>query len=187
MDNVLARHWWALALRGVLGIVVGVIAFLQPGVANLALVWLFGAYALVDGVFALAAIFSRQGGAAPWWALLLEGVVGIGAGLASFVAPGAVLGVLVLFIAFWAIVTGVLEIVAAVRLRNYIQNEWWMVLGGVLSVLLGILILAWPLAGALYLAWSVGAYALVSGVVLLVLAFRLRDWGRRARLMGGAL
>jgi uncharacterized membrane protein HdeD (DUF308 family) len=187
MDNVVARHWWALALRGVLGIVIGLIAFLRPGAADLALVWLFGAYALVDGAFALAAIFSRRGGAAPWWALLLEGIVGIGAGLASFLAPGAVLGVLIYFIAFWAIFTGVFEIIAAIRLRHYIAHEWLMILSGVLSVVLGILILAWPLAGALYLAWSVGAYALISGVVLLVLGFRLRGWARQSRALGAAV
>lgn len=171
----LAKNWWVLALRGVLAIVFGVLAALMPGITLFALVLLFGSYAIVDGGFAVVAAIRRQGTDGPSWALLLEGVIGIAAGVVTFVFPGLSALALVYLIGAWAIVTGVLEIFAAVRLRRQIQGEWWLVATGVLSIIFGGLILVRPGAGALALVLWIGAYAIVFGILLLALAFRLRS------------
>jgi uncharacterized membrane protein HdeD (DUF308 family) len=171
---VLARNWWAIAIRGVAAILFGLLAFLWPGLTLAALVLLFGAYALVDGIFSIVAAVRRRTGDAPWWALLLEGILGVAAGLVTFFMPGLTAVTLVYVIAAWAIVTGVLEIVAAVRLREQITGEWWLVLSGVLSIVFGGLVMLAPAAGALAITLWIGAYALVFGALLLALAFRLR-------------
>jgi uncharacterized membrane protein HdeD (DUF308 family) len=179
MPARLARRWWAIALRGVVAIVFGILAFVWPGITVTALVLLFGAYALVDGVFAVVAALSGAGQGVPLWALLLEGLAGIAAGILTFLWPGVTELVLLLFIASWAVVTGVLEIIAAIRLRAVLRNEWALVLSGVLSILLGILFFISPITGALVIAYWVGAYAILFGILLLVLAFRLRSWAER--------
>ena len=172
--RTLARNWGAIAVRGVVAIIFGILCFVVPGITLRVLVLLFGAYALVDGVFDIIAAVRRRTGDEPWWALLLEGIVGIAAGLVAFLMPRLTALALVYLIAAWAIVTGVLEIVAAVRLRREITNEWWLAFSGVLSVVFGVLIMAAPAAGALVLVLWIGAYAVVFGVSLLALAFRLR-------------
>lgn len=172
----LARIWWTVALRGLLAILFGALAIAWPGITVAVFVLLFGAYALVDGVFAL--VLALAGGVPnrETWGLLLEGLVGIGIGAATFAWPGITLLALVILIAVWAILLGVLALTAAGRLRHQIEGEWWVVLGGVVSVLFGVLLLVAPLAGALALAQIVGAYSVLSGVFLIVLAFRLRRW-----------
>lgn len=175
--DLLAKNWWALVLRGVAGIVFGILAFVMPVVTLAALVLLFGAYALVDGIFNIVAAATGGRGARPWWALLLAGLAGIGAGLVTFFMPGLTALALAYLIGIWAIVTGVLEIVAAVRLRKEIRNEWLLGLSGVLAVAFGALLLFAPGAGALAMVLWIGAYALVYGALLVFLGFRLR--GRR--------
>src|SRR5262250_1937486 len=172
--RTLARNWGAIAVRGVVAIIFGILCFVVPGITLRVLVLLFGAYALVDGIFDIIAAVRRRTGDEPWWALLLEGIVGIAAGLVAFLMPRLTTLALVYLIAAWAIVSGVLEIVAAVRLRREINNEWWLAFAGVLSVVFGVLIMAAPAAGALVLVLWIGAYAVVFGVSLLALAFRLR-------------
>ncbi len=169
-------HWWAFALRGVAAVIFGILAFAWPGVTLAVLVLLWGAYALVDGILALASAFRT--GQDHRWALLIEGIVGIAAGIATFVWPGLTALVLVYIIAFWALITGVLEIVAALRLRKVIHNEFWLVLSGALSLIFGVVLIAAPGAGALALVWVIGAYAVLFGIVLLALAFRLRSMGQ---------
>ena len=176
---VLTRNWGAIATRGVAAILFGLLSFALPGLTLAALVLLFGAYALVDGIFNVVAAVRGRGTVQPWWALLLEGIVSIAAGVVTFVLPGLTALTLVYVIAAWAVVTGVLEIVAAVRLRNQITGEWRLVLGGVLSIVFGVFIMLAPRAGALALVLWIGAYALVFGALLLALAVRLR----RARLV----
>ena len=177
--NVVIDHWWAFALRGVAAIIFGILAFAWPGVTLAVLVLLWGAYALVDGILALVSAFRT--GHDHRWALLIEGVVGIGAGVATFLWPGLTALVLVYIIAFWALITGVLEIMAAFRLRKVIENEWWLVLSGALSVVFGIVLFAAPGAGALALVWVIGAYAVLFGIVLLALGFRLRTMRQGSR------
>ncbi len=168
----LARHWWLLALRGVAAIVFGLLAIIWPGMTLAVLIILWGAYALVDGVLGIVAAI--RGETEHRLALAIEGVVGVLAGLAAFVWPGLTALVLLYLIAAWAIVTGVLEIVAAVRLRRAIPNEWGLIAGGVLSLLFGLFLIVAPGAGAVAVVWTIGAYAIIFGVMLLVLAWRLR-------------
>jgi uncharacterized membrane protein HdeD (DUF308 family) len=171
----LSQNWWMMILRGVLAIMFGVAAFVWPGLTWFSLVILFGAYALVDGVIALAAGLQNVGDSPRWWVFLLEGIVGISAGITAFLWPGLTAYVLLMVIASWAIITGILEIAAAVRLRREITNEWALALGGLLSVGLGVLLFMRPVLGGLALVWTIGAYALLFGVLLIALGFRLRS------------
>ena len=171
MLHSLAANWWALALRGLVAVLFGLLTFFLPGITLVTLVLLFGAYVLVDGVFNVFAFFRV---ASHHWALLIEGLVGIIAGAVTFAWPGITAIVLVYLIAFWAILTGILEIVAGVRLRKVITNEWLLLLMGFLSLLFGVVILFAPGVGALAIVFWIGAYAVVFGIFLLALAFRLR-------------
>src|SRR5712664_3680975 len=174
MITALLRNWWALALRGVLAILLGLAVFVLPGLTLVVFVALFGAYALVDGVFSIIAGVRAAERHERWWSPVLKGVAGIAAGVLAFVWPALTALALLYLIAGWAIVTGLLEIVAAVHLHRA-HGEWLLVLNGVLSVLFGLLVIVWPGAGVLTLLWLIGTYAIVFGVVLLVLAFRLRN------------
>jgi uncharacterized membrane protein HdeD (DUF308 family) len=175
MLNLMTQNWWMLAIRGLVAVLFGIAAFLWPGITLWVLVALFGAYALVDGIFALFAAFTRDVERRRWWALLFEGLVGIAVGVLTFIWPGLTAFGLLYLIAFWAIVTGVFEVITAVRLRHEIRDEWLMALIGVLSIVFGFLLVAFPLTGALSVVWIIGAYALVIGVVMIALAFKLRS------------
>jgi uncharacterized membrane protein HdeD (DUF308 family) len=179
-----SRHWWAFALRGLVAILFGVLAFAWPGVTLQVLVLLWGAFAFVDGVLALVAAIRTDNDHR--WGLLLEGIVGIGAGIVTFLYPGLTALVLLYIIAVWALLTGILELVAAVRLRKVIQNEWWLALSGILSVLFGIVLLAAPGAGALAVVWLIAAYAIVFGILNLALAVRLHGMGQRRHAVSAA-
>ena len=165
----------SLIIRGIIGVIFGIVAFVWPGLTLAALVLLFGAYALLDGIADIAYGISgaRSGGHS--WVLLLEGIVGIGAAIVTFLWPAITLLVLVLVIGIWAVIRGVLQLVAAVRLRNIISGEWLLVLSGVLSIALGVLVFLYPLTGAIDLAWWEGAYAFVAGIVLIALGIKLRQ------------
>ncbi len=178
MNLVLARHWWALVIRGLVGVAVGVLTFIWPTITFIALVFLFAGYALVDGVLNLVAAVRAAQAHEHWMVLTIEGVVGIGAAIVTVLWPGITALALVLVIGAWAIVTGALEVSAAVKLRRYIDGEWLLALSGILSMIFGILIMIAPLAGALVIALWVGAYAFVSGAILIALGFRLRSWDR---------
>jgi uncharacterized membrane protein HdeD (DUF308 family) len=181
MVMTLAHNWWILALRGLCAIIFGILAFVWPGVTLGVLVLLYGAYALVDGVLAIiAALSKRQGSGLPWWALLLEGLLGIAAGIVTFVWPGITALFLLFLIAGWAIVTGVFEIIAAIRLRKEIEGELWLALSGIVSIIFGVLLFVRPGAGALTVVWLIGAYAIFFGIFLLALAFRLKRFKERA-------
>ncbi|WP_421695763.1 HdeD family acid-resistance protein [Aestuariivirga sp.] len=169
----LAKNWWALLLRGIAAIVFGVLAFAWPGITVLSLVILYGAYALVDGVFAIFAAISGGTPAPRWW-LAIVGVVGVLAGISAFAFPALVTLYLLLFIGVWAIVSGVFEIIGAIRLRKEIDNEWLLILHGVITVLFGLVMVFEPVTAALALIWVIGAYAIAAGVLLVVLAFRLK-------------
>jgi uncharacterized membrane protein HdeD (DUF308 family) len=167
-------HWWALALRGVIAILFGLAALLRPDIALEALILLFGAYALVDGVFAIVGVFGGTRGGTPRWLLLLEGVVSILAGIIAFVFPGLTAIALLYLVAAWAVITGLAEIATAIRLRQEIRGEWALILGGILSVLFGLLLAVLPGVGILSLIWLIGAYAVAFGVLLVITAVRVR-------------
>jgi uncharacterized membrane protein HdeD (DUF308 family) len=174
LATIFARHWWVLLLRGLIAIAFGILAWLQPAITLTALVLLFGAYVLVDGILgAWTAIVGRRDHE-HWWVLLLWGLVGIAVGIVTFRAPGVTTLALLFYIAIWAIATGVLEIVAAVRLRKEISGEWLLALGGLVSVAFGILLMTQPDTGALALIWLIATYAVVFGMLLVLLAFRVR-------------
>ncbi len=174
MIQSMAQSWWSYALRGVAAIIFGILAFISPGSTILALVLVFGIYALVDGGLAVIAAFQMRGVSDRWWVVLLEGLAGIVAGIIALIYPQITASALLLLIAFWAVFTGIFEIVAAIRLRREITNEWALILGGILSVILGIILVAYPFAGAVGLIWAIGIYAVLFGLSLLVLAFRVR-------------
>jgi uncharacterized membrane protein HdeD (DUF308 family) len=175
---LLRQNWWAIAVRGLIGILMGIIAFLLPLPSMVALVWLFGAYAFLDGLFNLVTVW-RRGQIRPWWAMALEAVMGIGAGVISFIWPTITALALVYLIATWAIATGILEIVAAIRLRKEIEGEWVLALTGIFSIALGVMFLIAPEAGAVMLAWLWGAYTAAFGILLIWLSLKLR--ARRER------
>ena len=168
-------HWWALALRGVFAILFAILTFAVPGLTLAVLVILFGAYAFVDGIVAIVSAVRAAHGHGRWGAFLVEGIVGIIAGLVAFFLPLPTLAVLIYMVAAWAIVTGVLEIAAAFRLRRHVRGEWLLVLAGIASVIFGILVFVAPIAGALVIALWLGAYALLFGILLIALSFRLRS------------
>jgi uncharacterized membrane protein HdeD (DUF308 family) len=172
MTTYLSRNWWTLALRGLAAVIFGILAFIWPGVTVTILVLFFGAYALWDGIFALIGAFRTEGKRR--WPLVLEGLVGIAAGLFVFFWPGPATLALLYVIGAWAVITGIFEIIAAIRLREEIEGEWLMLISGVLSVLFGIALFIWPAAGALALTWMIAAYAILFGILLIVLGFRLR-------------
>ncbi len=174
----LTRNWWALALRGVAAVIFGILAFLLPGITLAALVLLFGAYAFIDGVLSVVAALRESAMDRRWWALLIEGILGIGAAVVTVIMPGITALVLLYVIAFWAIATGIFEIGTAIRLRREISGEWLMILGGFASLVLGFLLIVFPGAGALAVVWWIGAYAVIFGGLLIGLAFRLRAWRR---------
>jgi uncharacterized membrane protein HdeD (DUF308 family) len=179
MLRMLTHYWWTILLRGIFAILFGIAAFIWPNLTITALVLLFGAYVLVDGIFAVIVGIQLYGKNERWWAVLLEGIAGIVLGVLTLFWPGTTALVLVYFIAAWALVTGVLEIAAAIRLRKEIEGEWMLILAGAASVLFGVLLIMQPGAGAIALVWLIGAYAIVFGVLLSILAFRLRSLGQK--------
>ena len=175
MLEMLARYWWTLALRGVAAVLFGLLAIIWPDITVVVLVALFGAYALVDGVIALGTAFfgDRSQIVSRGW-VIAEGLAGIAIGIITFVWPGATTLVLLWLIASWALVTGVFEVIAAIRLRREIEGEWLLGLSGVLSVVFGILLAVWPTAGALTVVFLIGVYSIVFGGVLIGLGLHLR-------------
>jgi len=177
--GILSRSWWALLLRGACAIAFGVLTWTQPGISLAALVLLFGAYVLADGVLGVWTAIAGRKDHEHWFALLLWGLVGIGVGFLTFQAPALTGLALLFYIAVWAIATGVLQIVAAIRLRKEIEGEWLLVLGGLASVVFGALLMARPGAGALALLWMIAAYAVIFGVIMVILAFKARSFHKR--------
>jgi uncharacterized membrane protein HdeD (DUF308 family) len=184
MNMVLARNWWAVALRGAFAILLGLIAFAMPPVFLASLVLVFGAYAIVDGVFAIVAGLRAAQRHERWWPLALEGLVDILAGIIVFLLPAAALLAFLYLVSAWSIVTGLFRIAAAIRLRKQIEGEWLLILNGALSVLFGVVIALFPAVGLITVVWIIGAYAVVFGILLVALGFRLR--GHRARAGAGA-
>jgi uncharacterized membrane protein HdeD (DUF308 family) len=175
LASILSGNWWALLLRGLLAIAFGVFVWTQPGISLATLIMVFGAYALVEGVLGvLTAVVNRKDND-HWLVLLLWGLVSIGIGILTFMAPGITAFVLLFYIAVWAIVVGVLQIIAAVRLRKEIRGEWLLGLAGLGAVIFGVLLLARPGEGVLSVLMLISIYAVLSGILLVILAFKVRS------------
>ncbi len=169
MIRSLAQHWWVLLLRGLLAIAFGVLTYARPGLTILLLVTFWGAYALVDGIFEVIA-----GVRAKWGSLVFLGVIGIAAGIVALLRPGLTAVALIWVLAFWAIIAGVMQISAAIRLRKEVQGEWLWILSGALTIALGVLFLARPGEGILSVTWLIATLAIVWGILLVMLSFRLK-------------
>jgi uncharacterized membrane protein HdeD (DUF308 family) len=174
--ETLARNWWVLVVRGIFAILFGILAFVLPGATVFALVILFAAYMGVDGIMAIVLAIRRAQQRREWWPLVLEGLAGISVAVITVIWPDVTALALVYLIAAWALITGVMEIVAAIRLRKVIRGEFFLGLAGVASIAFGIIAIAFPGEGALALVWLIGSYAILFGVLLIALGLRLRSW-----------
>ena len=177
---VLARVWWAFVLRGVLAVLFGVLAFLNAVAAATALVALFAAWAIIDGVTGIIAGWRTRGQDRHWWWSVLEGLLGVAAGVIAVLLPETAAVALVLLIGAWAVVTGALEVYGAIKLREQITGELWLALAGLGSIAFGILLFIFPTMGVLTLTWVIGGFALVFGVLMVMVGLRLRTIHDRA-------
>ena len=178
MFNLMTQNWWAIALRGFAAVLFGIAAFMWPDITLGVLAPLFGAYAMINGVFAVIEAFSRDVSRERWWALLFEGVVSIVVGAMILIWQGLTTMGLLFLIAFWAIMTGVFEIITAIRLRHEIRGEWMMALIAILSMAFGLLLLAFPVAGAFSVILMIRAFVFAIGALMIALAFKLRSLRR---------
>jgi uncharacterized membrane protein HdeD (DUF308 family) len=176
VQDILGKNWWAVLIRGILAIVFGIIAIAWPAHALAAVILVFGAYAFVDGIFAIISAIRSAARHAHWFALLVEGILGVIIGIISFVHPGITALAFLYFIAAWAIITGLLELFAAFRLRRDLGGEFLFILGGLASIIFGILLVIFPGAGAFVVVTIIGIYAIIFGVVLVLLSLRLKKW-----------
>jgi uncharacterized membrane protein HdeD (DUF308 family) len=169
------RYWWMLLIRGVVAVLFGLAAIVWPGLTALVLVYLFGAFAFVDGIVAVVVSLQERAVVPRWWVLLIEGIVGILIGVLTFFSPIVTALVLLYLIATWAILTGILEIAAAFSMRRALALEWTLAIAGILSILLGILLAIQPVSGILAVVWIIGVYAIVFGVLLIIRSFQFRS------------
>jgi len=178
LSYILSRYWWATFIRGCVWILFGVVVFARPGISLVTLTFLFGFFALADGIVNVMSAVAAQE-YENWWLVLLTGLSGILVGALTFFNPGATATTVLFFIALWAIVTGIVEIVAAVQLRNEIQGEFWYGLGGLISIAFGVFLVAKPGAGALAVLWLIASYAMLFGTIQILLAFEARSFVKR--------
>jgi uncharacterized membrane protein HdeD (DUF308 family) len=178
----IARWWWSFILRGVLAILFGILVFVFPPLLTVEVLVIFvGAWMLVDGVFDIVAAFQTRERERSWWLALLEGVAGIVAGLIALTLPQVAAQVFLYLISAWAIVTGVIEIVTAIRMREQISGEIWLALAGVASIAFGLLLFLFPVTGVLTILWLIGGYAIAFGIMLILLGWRLRGVNELAK------
>lgn len=176
---ILARNWWVLLLRGLAAIAFGMLIFFQPGISLAALILLFGAYSLADGVLSVWTGIAERKERDHWWLLLIGGLLSIAVGIMTFMVPGVTALVLLFFIAIRSIAIGVLEIVTAMHLRKEIKGEWVLIVSGIISIVFGGILMAQPGAGALAVLWIIATYAILLGVLLVFLAFKARSFVKR--------
>ncbi len=169
----LAQNWWVFLLRGILAVVIGVLAFVWPGITLVSLILLFGIYAAADGILALASAITGHTPMPRWW-LAIVGIAGLAAAFMAFTRPGLTLAVLLIVIAAWAIVFGIMEIIGAIQLRKEIDNEWFLILSGVAAVIFGGILLFRPGLGTLALIFTFGTFAVIEGLLLIGFSIRLR-------------
>ena len=179
MLSNLSRFWWMLLLRGLLAIAFGILVFTSPALSLVSLILIFGIFALADGLAAVVTAIRGRDENDDWWVVLLAGLAGMGVGVITFLAPGITALMLLFYIALWATVIGLLEIVTAIRLRREIQGEFWLILHGIVAVAFGVFLIARPGLGALSVLALIGAYAIASGILMIAFAFRIRGFAQR--------
>ncbi len=182
MFDFLTSKWWVVALRGLLGIVFGIVALVYPGITLVSLAFVVGAYAFVDGIFAIGSAIGHGGREAVWY--VLDGILGIAVGIATFFFPTITAQALVYLVGLWAIMTGIFEVIAGFELP--FSKDWLLALAGIASVVFGVLVFANPVSGGLAIVWLIGLYAFVFGVTLLVFGLRLRGVGEKLSQKGPA-
>lgn len=175
MLGLLQKNWWLFVLRGLFAIIFGILAIVWPGITLVTLVFLFGFFVLFDGILLIGAAVTSVNDHSRWWLMLLEGLFGVGFGLATFIWPGITALILLILIASWAIITGILEIAAAIRLRKEMEGEWMLALSGILSIALGGILITNPGVGAIALIWVIGSYAILFGILLIALGMSVRS------------
>lgn len=180
LGSILSRNWWLMLLRGIVAIGFGVLIFAKPQISLQVLVYLFGIYVLLEGILGVAVAIQAHNEIGSWGLLLLWGLLGIAVGILAFVKPDITALALLFYIALWAIATGLLEIAAAIRLREVIKDEWLLILAGLASVAFGVVLIARPEAGALAVLWLIGAYAIVFGLLVVIFAFKIRSFVSKA-------
>jgi uncharacterized membrane protein HdeD (DUF308 family) len=171
---LLSKNWWIFLLRGIFALIFGVVAVFYPASAFLALVLIFGAFALVDGILTLIAAFTSNAKSENWWWLILSGILGIIVGILTLIQPAAMAGALVLIIGVWALINGVFQIITAIRIRKLITGEFWLILSGLFAAIFGILVLTNPFAGVFAMGLLIGIYAIIFGITLIGLSLSLR-------------
>jgi len=179
IGEILSRYWWMTVLRGAFWILFGIVMLTWPGISLLSLTLALGIVIFADGILNVGNAFAGRHVHDDWWVLLLVGLTGIGVGLLTFYNPQATALALVFYVAIWAIATGLLQIAAAIRLRKQISGELWLILAGLASVVFGVLLITRPAAGALTLIWLFAVYAIAFGVLLILLALRVRRGVKR--------
>lgn len=172
--RLMATKWWAVALRGLVSVIFGIFAFAWPQFTAAIMVMFFGVYVLIDGLFALIASFATHGGLARWWLLLVEGILGIILGVIFLAHPAFTAAFLIILIAIWAIVTGIIEIVLAITYAKIVPDNWLMILTGILSLIFGFLLMKNPAAGVMAVIWIIGIYAVLFGMLVIAAGFTLR-------------
>ncbi|MCO6518105.1 MAG: HdeD family acid-resistance protein [Snodgrassella sp.] len=172
--DLLSENWWMVLIRGGAALIFGLLTWFYPFISILIMVMFFGVYALIDGVLGVVIAINGRRTHQDWWLILIWGMVSILAGIMTFFVPGITWLVLITFIAIWSLVSGILQIIAAIRLRKSIRGEGWMIVAGMLSVLVGIILFVNPVQGGIALTWVIGVYAALFGVMNIALAFRLR-------------
>ena len=178
MLDLISKSWWVYLVRGILAILFGLVMFSRPGGMAAFLVWVFGIFVFVEGIFAVVASFAGRKGNPNWWAVLIQGLVGILIGIVMFSNPLMTAVLFVRLLALWAVLVGLFRIFGALSLRKEIPGEWMHVVGGIITVLFGIVVFAWPEAGVLYFAWLIGLFAVLSGVFLIGVAMKAKSAGK---------
>jgi len=174
MLETISSRWWLMLVRGIAGVAFAIAAVIWPQITLPVLTILFGVYALIDGVFALAAATSPLADGR-WWALLIEGILGIVVAFLVFTQPAMSQAAFVIAVGLWSLFTGVLEIIAGIQLRDIVENEWMYVFAGIVSILFGVLVLRYPVAGAIGVVWLFAGYAFIFGVLAIALSYRLQQ------------